>query len=862
MTTNTNERFTLLPRSVRPSHYALTLTPDLQNATFTGDVSIDILVSEITNEVVLNAIELELGSATFTPRGGETSASTGITYNEDEETAAIRFGEPLPVGTGTLEISFTGILNDQLHGFYLSTFRDKDGVERRMAATQFEASDARRCFPCWDEPAIKATFQVDLIIPEGFSAISNTLESAPAPTDGGGQRVSFPTTPIMSTYLLAFIVGEMEFIEARSANGTLNRVWATVGQAELGQFALETSVRILDYYNDYFGVEYPLEKLDHIALPDFAAGAMENWGAVTYREVALLFDPASSSPGTRQRIVEIVAHEMAHMWFGDLVTMAWWNDLWLNESFASWMAAKAADTLFPDWAIWTQFIATDVAPGMSLDGLENSHPIESEVRNPNEVSQLFDAISYEKGASILRMLEQHIGPDDFRSGLGNYMREFAYSNAEGADLWRAMGDASKQDIPGMMDSWVKQVGYPVVTAETTRGDSGAAVSLTQRRFLYSGPNEDETLWHVPVRITTQGSDVESRALFTGRSESIDVPAVSGDGWIKVNAGGTGFYRVGYQQDELDRLIAAVRTGELFAPDRLTLLEDTYALARARHIPARNYLELAQAYADDEDYSIWAAMASQLGAIEALSRNEPYLERYQEFARGLTQTVAGKVGWEQPENEAHLRTLLRAVALSAAGGFGDEAVLSEAAARFARFLEDESSLRPDLRALVYNLSAEQGNDETFETMKRLEREFDLQEEKVRMQMALTQFSQAELLQQALDMSVDQDQIRVQDAPRILMGVGGNLRGLNLTWEFMKSNWPELERRYAGGGFAIMRLVSITGAFASEEAAQDVRSFFEEHPTPAATRAIQQSLERIELNRLWLERNRDELAEWLA
>ena len=499
---------------------------------------------------------------------------------------------------------------------------------------------------------------------------------------------------------------------------------------------------------------------------------------------------------------------------------------------------------------------------MSLDGLENSHPIESEVRNPNEVSQLFDAISYEKGASILRMLEQHIGAESFQRGLDGYMTAFAYSNAEGADLWQAMADASGQDIVGMMDSWVKQVGYPVVTAETTRGDSGATVSLTQRRFLYSGPSDDETLWHVPVRVTTQGSDAEATALFTGRAESLEVPAASADGWIKVNAGGTGFYRVGYQGDELERLIAAVRTGELSAPDRLTLLEDTYALARARHVGARSYLELAQAYANDEDYSIWAAMASQLGAIEALSRNESYLERYQEFARGLTQTIAGKIGWEQPENEAHVRTLLRAVALSAAGGFGDESVLAEAAARFGRFLEDESSLRPDLRAVVYNLAAEQGDNETFETMTRLEREFDLQEEKVRMQMALTQFSQPEMLQRALDMSVDQDQIRVQDAPRILMGVGGNLRGLDLTWEFMKDNWPELERRYAGGGFAIMRLVSITGGFTTAEAAQDVRSFFEEHPTPAATRAIQQSLERIELNRLWLERNRAELAEWLG
>ena len=327
MTTDSNQRFTLLPTHVRPSHYALELSPDLQNASFAGEVAIDVLVAEITSEIVLNAIELELASASFAPRGGAATGPSEITYDEASETATLRFADPLPVGAGTLSISFTGILNDQLHGFYLSTFRDQTGAERLMAATQFEAADARRCFPCWDEPAIKATFQVDVIVPEGFAAISNTLESAPEPADGGRQRIRFSATPIMSTYLLAFIVGEMEAIEARSANGTLCRVWATVGQAERGRFALETSVRILDYYNDYFGVDYPLTKLDHIALPDFAAGAMENWGAVTYREVALLFDPASSSPGTRQRIVEIIAHEMAHMWFGDLVTMAWWNDL-------------------------------------------------------------------------------------------------------------------------------------------------------------------------------------------------------------------------------------------------------------------------------------------------------------------------------------------------------------------------------------------------------------------------------------------------------------------------------------------------------------------------------------------------------
>ena len=857
MTSGSNQRFTLLPTHVRPSHYALELSPDLENASFAGAVAIDVLVAEITSEIVLNAIELDLASASFAPRGGAAVASSEIIYDEGAETATLRFPDPLPVGSATLTISFTGILNDQLHGFYLSTFRDHTGADRRMAATQFEAVDARRCFPCWDEPAIKATFQVDVIVPEGYAAISNTMESAPEPADGGRSRIRFGATPIMSTYLLAFIVGEMEAIEARSANGTVCRVWATVGQAERGRFALETSVRILDYYNDYFGVDYPLTKLDHIALPDFAAGAMENWGAVTYREVALLFDPASSSPGTRQRIVEIIAHEMAHMWFGDLVTMAWWNDLWLNESFASWMATKATDTLFPEWDVWTQFIAGDVAPGMSLDGLENSHPIATEVSDPAEVNQLFDAISYEKGASILRMLEQYIGSDAFRRGLGVYMSTFAYSNAEGADLWRAMADASGQDIPGMMDSWVTQVGYPVVTVETARTAGSASVSLTQRRFLYSGPSDDETLWHVPVRITTQNSPEEVASLFTGRSATVDAPGADADDWIKVNAGGTGFYRVQYQPEDLMRLTAAVRADALSTPDRLTLLEDAYALSRARHIPAAQFLDLAESYVNDEDYSVWAALASQLGAIQSLSRAEPYLDRFRVFGRKLTEALVRSVGWEAPADEPHLRTLLRSVALSAAGGFENSAVLDEAQARFARFLNDESSLRPDLRAVVYNLAAERGDADTFETMQRLEREFDLQEEKVRMQGALTQFSRPALLQRALEMSLDQQQIRVQDAPRILMGVAGNIRGLDIAWAFMKDNWPEFERRYAGGGFAIMRLVSITGGFTTAEAALDVQAFFEEHPVPSATRAVLQSLERIELNRKWLEANRADL-----
>ena len=865
MTASTDDapgsHFSLLPTQVRPVHYRVSLTPDLQAATFKGAETIDIRVSEPVTEVVLNAIEVEVQEATLTPSGSEALTPSGISYDADAETVTLRFGSQIPTGEATLRIVFSGILNDQLHGFYLSTYQASDGSEKRLATTQFEATDARRCFPCWDEPAIKATFRVDLAVPQGFVAVSNTLEESRETTDEGLERFLFKSTPVMSTYLLVFIVGELESIETTADNGTIVRIWTTPGQAERGRYALEVSARLLAYYNEYFGIPYPLEKLDHLAIPDFAAGAMENWGAVTYREVALLFDPASSSPGTRQRIAEIIAHEMAHMWFGDLVTMAWWNDLWLNESFASWMATKATDYLYPEWEVWTQFIAADVAPGMGLDGLANSHPIESEVRDPAEVSQLFDAISYSKGASIIRMLEQYISPAVFRLGLHSYLSEHAYGNAAGADLWRAMAEASGQDVPSMMDSWIKQVGYPVVSAEVRRGGSGPTqVELTQQRFLYSGPNEDTTLWHVPVRIATIDAEDAASNLFTERSTTLDVANASG--WVKVNTGTTGFYRVRYAPEEVERLTAAIRAGELSAPNRLGLLEDGYALARARFIEVTQFLALAEAYENDEDYTVWAALSSQLGAIGNLINGRPYVDQFHAFGRRLFSKVVRSVGWKPAADETHLRTLLRSVVLSQSGSMDDREVLSEAATRFRRFLDDRSSLRPDLRAVVYALAAEGGDATTFDDILRVEQEFDLQEEKVRLQGALARFRQPELIQRALDLSLDSDRIRVQDTPRIIMALTGNPGGLAPTWEFMKQNWAEFDRRYGGGGFAVMRLVAITGGFTTQERAQEVESFFREHPVPAATRTVQQSLERIELNRKWLEFNDKGLAGWLS
>ncbi|MXX53810.1 MAG: M1 family peptidase, partial [Dehalococcoidia bacterium] len=473
-----------LPTDVRPTLYTLTLEPDLESFTFTGSETIAIEVDEPASLIAMNSSEIAIQSATLSLSNGSEIQPESITFDEEKETVTLAFTETVPVGAAELSIEFTGELNDKLRGFYRSTYTDVDGNQRWMATTQFEATDARRAFPCWDEPAVKAAFDITLVVPQELEAISNTEPVSITNTDDGKKVVHYAETPVMSTYLLAFIVGDLACVQDRTRDGVLMRVWATRGNEDKGQYALETSMALLDYFHDYFGVPYPLSKLDHIAIPDFAAGAMENWGAITYREVALLVDPVDSSAGTREIVAAIISHEMAHQWFGDLVTMEWWDDLWLNESFASWMGDKAVDYLHPEWEMWTQFLTHDTSSALNLDGLRNSHPIEQPVNNPAEIGELFDAISYSKGGSVLRMLEHYLCEDDFREGLRLYIQRHQYANARTRDLWNALGEASGQPVAEIMDSWTSQTGYPVLEASVNRSGESIEVGLYQSRFLY------------------------------------------------------------------------------------------------------------------------------------------------------------------------------------------------------------------------------------------------------------------------------------------------------------------------------------------------------------------------------------------
>ena len=860
----TESKAVMLPKSVTPSRYVLTLSPNLETFVFAGEVEIDIQILQPTNSIVLNAAELEINSCWLINSNNTILPPSKTILEEKSETLTFMFEEDIPVGNAKLKIEFIGELNDRLRGFYRSRYHDGNGKERYLATTQFEATDARRAFPCWDEPSLKASFEVTLIVDSEFAVISNTMEAEEFDEDDGLKRVKFKETPIMSTYLLAFIVGDLKSVEKVADDGTLVRVWATAGKEEQGHFAVETSVKLLSYFNDYFGTPYPLEKLDHLAIPDFAAGAMENWGAVTYREVVLLVDPDQSSAQIRQRVAAIISHEMAHMWFGDLVTMAWWNDLWLNESFASWIGDKAVDSLFPEWEMWTQFVSSDTNNALGLDGLKNSHPIEQEVKDPAEIGQLFDAISYSKGGSILRMLERFLGEDIFREGLRNYIAQHQYQNAVTGDLWTALANASNQPVAEIMDTWVQQTGYPVLDISTIAGGV-EELGISQKRFVYenlTNPDEiDETIWHIPLTITTSNGEETGPVLMDDRAMTVTLGKDSGDDWLKINPDQVGFYRVNYSTDGWAQLQPAVSKLEISAIDRLGLQNDAFALSRAGYLSVTQFLALVKSYINETNAIVWEDVAANLARLDLLLSDEIFYSTFAEMARHIYLPAGDQIGWDPKPGEKELDSIMRSTLLGQLGKYNHEATLKEAWSKFSIYSENPDAVHPDIRGVVFNLASKQGDAATYNTIWELHDRTTMEEEKMRLLMSLGNFEKLDLLSETLDRSLS-DQVRYHDTILVVSSVASNRLGRDMAWEFVKNNWAEFDRRYSDGLFALSRLVNITARFTTDEKLEDVERFFKENPTPAADRAINQALETIRLNIAWLRQNRSDLSSFFT
>src|SRR5438445_4184446 len=514
-----------LPRTVVPGRYDLRLEPDLTTLTFRGEETIDVTIAEPVREIVLNAVELVVDEAVVVDGRGREHRAT-VTLDEAAERCTLALAEPLAAGAGRVRLAFRGTLNDKLRGFYRSVYKDPSGVSRTMAATQFEATDARRAFPCWDEPSFKAVFAVTLAIDPALTAVSNTSIVSETP-ENGRKVIKFADSIVMSTYLVAFVVGELEHTEPTSVGRVPLSVWCVPGKKRLAKFGQEIGAASLAFFEDYYGLPYPGDKLDLVAIPDFAAGAMENFGAITFRETALLVDESAATHAELERVADVVAHAIAHMWFGDLVTMSWWNGLWLNEAFATFMEMLAVDAWKPEWKRWDSF-GVSRAAAFSVDGLRSTRPIEYPVQAPKDAEAMFDVLTYEKGASVLRMLEQHIGPTAFRDGVRDYLHAHAYGNADTNDLWVSLGKIAKQPVPELMDGWIFQPGYPLVTAELREG---VELVLTQQRFTYlpnpapRTPHPSPVTWQIPLqlRVTAGGKTNTSRMLLTATDSTVPLP---------------------------------------------------------------------------------------------------------------------------------------------------------------------------------------------------------------------------------------------------------------------------------------------------------------------------------------------------
>ena len=810
---------------------------------------------------------------------GKVLTPTGQDYDDKMETMKLTFDQELKAGSdAVLAIEYVGIHNDKMAGFYRSAYEDHQTKEKKhMVVTQFEPTDARKAFPCWDEPALKAVFDVTLIVPETMTGLSNMPDVTTEKLAGGLKKIKFAPTPIMSTYLVAFAVSELDYIEAFTTDAakTKVRVYAPKGLASQGQFALDVAVKTLEFFAVYFDIPYPLPKMDLLCVAHFSAGAMENYGLVTFRTVYLLHDEKASAAKSKQSIAYIVGHELAHQWFGNLVSPGWWSDLWLNEGFATWAGWLATDHLFPEWSVWTQFVNDDMQRGLGLDSLRSSHPIEVPVQNPAEIHQIFDAISYSKGASVIRMLANYLGADTFRDGVRDYLKKFKYGNADTMDLWDYLSKASgNKPIAKLMNSWTRQIGFPVVTVTSQKVGDETVLNVRQERFLSSGDlkhDEDSSIWFTPLQIVTSSklkepsSDVLSEKEAVVKIKDLDLAKLADDQFYKLNLNQSGFYRTKYEPALLKKLGQAVRDGKFGSSDRIGILTDTYALSKAGYSSVVELLDLLANYEKEHDYIVWSEIALELASIRSIwwEAKPETVDRLKSFSKEMFSPVAQRLGWEYKKGEGFLTALLRTLAISNAGKSGDATVIAEAQKRFKEFMNGTTeAIHPDLRGAVFSIVLQNGGVVEYEQVLKLFRETRTADQKLIALSALGSAKTEELLLRTLKFA-QTEEVPANDIIYVFGSVSANPVGKKLAWPFVKENWKTLHDRYYTGSMSLLSRVvsSTTESFSSQKWYDDFKQFFADKNLPNISRAIQQTLEKIDANSKWYARDAKAVDQWL-
>ncbi|PSR93603.1 Aminopeptidase [Actinidia chinensis var. chinensis] len=846
-----------LPKFAVPKRYDITLKLDLVTCKFAGAVQISVDIVSDTNFIVLNAADLDVEpkSVRFKEESGsKVLEALEVELFEEDEIMVLEFAENLPLGVGVLFVAFEGTLNDKMKGFYRSVY-EHNGEKKNMAVTHFEPADARRCFPCWDEPACKATFKITLEVPSQLVALSN-MPIVEEKVDGNIKMVHYQESPIMSTYLVAIVIGFFDYVEDHTSDGIKVRIYCQVGKAYQGKFALDVAVKTLDLYKDYFAMPYPLPKLDMIAIPDFAIGAMENYGLVTYRETALLYDDKHSAAANKQRVATVVGHELAHQWFGNLVTMEWWTDLWLKEGFATWLSYVATDSLFPDWNVWTQFL-DQITEGLRLDELAESHPVE--INHASEIKEIFDAISYRKGASIIRMLQTYLGPECLQRALASFVKKYACSNAKTEDLWAVLEEESGESVKMVMNSWTKQKGYPVVSVKV----KDQMFEFEQSQFLLSG-SQGNGEWAIPLTLCCGSYDTCKKVLLQAKSENIGLKELLGSSitesrlvetgaWIKLNVDQTGFYRVKYDEDLAGRLRYAIETKCLSATDRFGILDDSYALCMACQHPLASLLTLMGAFREELEYTVLCNLISISYKILRIAADAApeLLDHMKCFFINLFQYSTIKLGWDPKQGESHLDAMLRGELLTAMVHFGHDVTQNEARRRFDAFLNDRSTplLPPDIRRAAYVAVMQNASTRSrscYESLLRVYRESDHSQEKTRILGSLASCPDPGIVLEVLNFLLS-NEVRSQDA---IFGLNVSIEGHDTAWRWMKDSWDHISKTW-GSGFLITRFVNaIVSPFSSKEKANEVEEFFASRTKPSITRTLKQSIERVHINARWV------------
>ncbi|KAI4132365.1 MAG: hypothetical protein LQ338_000713 [Usnochroma carphineum] len=763
-------------------------------------------------------------------------------------------------------------MNNIMAGFYRSKYKPTikpsksvpmEGDSHLMFSTQFESSDARRAFPCFDEPNLKASFDFSIEIPEDLVALSNMPMKGAKETKKGFNVVSFERSPVMSTYLLAWAFGDLEYVEdftRRKYNGKPMpvRVYTTKGLKDQARFGLKNAYQVVDYFSEIFGIDYPLPKLDLLAVHEFSHGAMENWGLITYRTTAILFDEQHSDAKYKNRVAYVVAHELAHQWFGNLVTMDWWSELWLNEGFATWIGWLAIDHFYPEFQVWCQFVTEAVQTAQQLDSLRASHPIEVPVKDALEIDQIFDAISYLKGSSVIRMLSNHLGVDTFLRGVSDYLKAHAYGNATTNDLWASLSKASGKDVTSFMDPWIRRIGFPLLTVAEEPGQIG----IRQSRFLLTGDvkaEEDQTLWWIPLGLKTnpRATGAATQAL-TSKEETLrDLD----EAFYKLNADQNGFYRTNYPPARLAKMGA--QKDKLSTEDKIGLIADAAALAISGDGTTAGLLTFISNFSDETNHAIWAQLVSSLTNIRSVfAENKPVADGLKQFTLQLVSSATEKVGWEFRPEEDYLTGQLRALLISTAGGAGHTTTIEEAKKRFQRYVSgDREAVHPSLRLPVFRINVAEGGKEAY---KAVQNEYlttaSIDGQEICLQ-ALGRVQTTELVNDFMDFQFS-DRVKVQDIHSGSIALAANPEARDTLWQYIKDHWDTVRGKLSGNFVVLDRyLKNSLQKFASHDKERDIASFFKDKDTKGFDRGLVQVSDTVRGNANYKERDEQLVLEWL-